>query len=78
MCPIATFRRIVNVSYKVPSTVSKEAAHLISKLLQYDPAKRIDLANVRKHPWVVKYRKKEALEVPTNGDGVSGSGEKQQ
>ncbi len=31
---------------------------LSSQLLQYDPEKRIALSEVRKHPWIIKYRSK--------------------
>ncbi|PSR80464.1 hypothetical protein PHLCEN_2v6721 [Hermanssonia centrifuga] len=31
---------------------------LCSQLLQYDPEKRIALSEVRKHPWIIKYRSK--------------------
>ncbi|RDX46559.1 kinase-like protein [Lentinus brumalis] len=54
----ATYRRIQRVDLKIPSKVSAEARDLIIKLLQYDPDKRIPLSEVRKHPWIVKYRSK--------------------
>ncbi|KAI0754608.1 kinase-like protein [Daedaleopsis nitida] len=54
----ATYRRIQRVDLKIPAKVSPEARDLIIKLLQYDAEKRIPLVEVRKHPWIVKYRSK--------------------
>ncbi|KAG5735644.1 Serine/threonine-protein kinase ark1 [Termitomyces sp. T112] len=50
-----SYRRIVRVDYKVPDFVTLEAKNLIFKLLQYDPAQRIALADVLRHPWIEKY-----------------------
>ncbi|KAI1786844.1 kinase-like protein [Ganoderma leucocontextum] len=54
----ATYKRIQRVDLKIPSKVSPEARDLITKLLQYDQEKRLPLVEVRKHPWIVKYRSK--------------------
>ncbi|KAI0642996.1 kinase-like protein [Trametes meyenii] len=54
----ATYKRIARVDLKIPSKVSPEARDLITKLLQYDPERRLPLSEVRKHPWIVKYRSK--------------------
>ncbi|KAL1950035.1 hypothetical protein VTO73DRAFT_5157 [Trametes versicolor] len=54
----ATYKRIARVDLKIPAKVSPEARDVITRLLQYDPEKRIPLAEVRKHPWIVKYRSK--------------------
>ncbi|KAH9924634.1 kinase-like protein [Epithele typhae] len=54
----ATYRRIQKVDLKIPSKVSPEARDLIIRLLQYTPEQRIPLTEVRKHPWIVKYRSK--------------------
>ncbi|KAJ7652061.1 other/AUR protein kinase [Mycena polygramma] len=51
-----TYRRIARVDLKFPATISVEAKDLIAKLLQYDPAKRVALTDVLRHPWIVKYR----------------------
>ncbi|KAI0917560.1 Serine/threonine-protein kinase ark1 [Taiwanofungus camphoratus] len=54
----ATYKRIARVDLKIPSHVSPEARELITKLLQYDPEKRLPLTEVRRHPWIVKHRSK--------------------
>ncbi|KAI0072038.1 kinase-like protein [Panus rudis PR-1116 ss-1] len=54
----ATYKRIAKVDLRIPSKVSPEARDLITRLLQYDPEKRLALSEVRKHPWIVKYRSK--------------------
>ncbi|TPX65608.1 hypothetical protein CcCBS67573_g08084 [Chytriomyces confervae] len=51
-----TYRRIAKVDLKIPSHVSREAGDLITKLLQYQPEKRLSLDQVLVHPWVVKYQ----------------------
>ncbi|KAJ3190659.1 spindle assembly checkpoint kinase [Irineochytrium annulatum] len=61
----ATYRRIAKVDLHVPEFVSSEAKDLIkkfesltspaSKLLQYDPEKRLRLDMVKVHPWVVMH-----------------------
>ncbi|KAI3639590.1 hypothetical protein MIR68_002284 [Amoeboaphelidium protococcarum] len=54
-----TYKRITQVDIRFPSTVSPEARDLISKLLRHDPPDRIPLEEVLKHPWIVKYSKKD-------------------
>lgn len=51
----ATYRRIAKVDLKVPDYVSPEAKDLITKLLQYNPEKRLPLEQVLQHPWITKY-----------------------
>ncbi|KAK2465718.1 hypothetical protein APHAL10511_002262 [Amanita phalloides] len=53
-----TYRRIARVDLRFPAIMSSDARDLISKLLQYEPAKRLPLDQVLKHPWIVKYRPK--------------------
>jgi len=50
-----TYRRIVSVDLRFPSYVSEGARDLVTKLLRKDPERRIDLADVLKHPWIVQY-----------------------
>jgi aurora kinase len=68
----ATYKRIRNLEYKIPSFVSLEAGDLIRKvgmtelwqgaadvqLLQYKPEDRLPLPGVLKHPWIKKYEKR--------------------
>ncbi|KAH8825384.1 kinase-like protein [Flagelloscypha sp. PMI_526] len=53
----ATFSNIRRGSVAYPSTMSEDAKDLISQLLRRDPRERIELTEVRKHPWIVKYRR---------------------
>lgn len=53
----ATYRRIAKVDLKIPDFVSPEANDLITKLLKYEPEKRLDLNSVLVHPWILKYTK---------------------
>ncbi|ETW82109.1 hypothetical protein HETIRDRAFT_318059 [Heterobasidion irregulare TC 32-1] len=62
----ATYKRIASVDLHIPSKVSGEARDLIMSLLQYDPDKRIPLSDVRKHPWIVRYRTKAPSEGKTS------------
>ncbi|CAL1713551.1 unnamed protein product [Somion occarium] len=57
----ATYKRIAKVDLRIPNTVSPEARDVITRLLQYDPEKRLALSEVRKHPWIVKHRSKDSL-----------------
>ncbi|KAJ3104633.1 hypothetical protein HDU97_009024 [Phlyctochytrium planicorne] len=50
----ATYRRIAKVDLKVPEYISEGAKDLITKLLQYDPEKRLRLDLVKQHPWIVE------------------------
>lgn len=52
----ATYRRISNVDLKFPSSVSPGARDLISRLLVKEQAKRMKLADVPKHPWIMQYQ----------------------
>lgn len=47
-----TYRRIVKVDLKFPSSVPVGAQDLISKLLKHNPSDRLPLAQVSAHPWV--------------------------
>ncbi|XP_006899244.1 PREDICTED: aurora kinase B [Elephantulus edwardii] len=47
-----TYRRIVKVDLKFPTSVPIGAQDLISKLLKHNPAERLPLAQVSIHPWV--------------------------
>ncbi|XP_055377789.1 uncharacterized protein LOC129609706 [Condylostylus longicornis] len=47
-----TYNLIVKVNYKLPTFVSKAAAHLIERLLVQDPNRRMPLDRVMAHPWI--------------------------
>lgn len=55
-----TYRRISNVDLRFPAHVSAGARDLISRLLVKDQSKRMKLADLPKHPWIVHYTSKAA------------------
>lgn len=50
-----TYRKIMKLDYKIPSSMSKSAANLISKLLVIQPEHRLPLELILKHPWINVY-----------------------
>lgn len=44
--------QITNCGYIIPDSVSDSAADLISKILIYNPKKRLSIAQIKKHPWL--------------------------
>ncbi|OAD69335.1 Serine/threonine-protein kinase ark1 [Phycomyces blakesleeanus NRRL 1555(-)] len=50
-----TYRRIVKVDIQMPAFVSKDAADLIKRLLQYKPSDRLPLRQIPNHPFITKY-----------------------
>ncbi|KAF7289082.1 Kinase-like protein [Mycena chlorophos] len=55
-----TYKRITRVDLKFPPSITPDAKDLISKLLRYDPQQRLPLTEVQKHPWIVRFRPREA------------------
>ncbi|KAK2750693.1 spindle assembly checkpoint kinase [Myotisia sp. PD_48] len=53
--PGMTRRKILRGEMTIPSFVSAEAKDLIQKLLVLDPANRIPLEEIQRHPWILKY-----------------------
>ncbi|XP_035869433.1 uncharacterized protein LOC114510878 [Phyllostomus discolor] len=47
-----TYRRILKVDFRIPSSIPLGAQDLISKLLRYQPSERLPLAQILQHPWV--------------------------
>ena len=47
-----TYRKIQQAEVEFPAFLSKQAVSLIRSLLQKDPAKRMSLDDVLKHPWI--------------------------
>lgn len=48
-----TYKRIVNVDLKFPSSMSVEARDLLVKILKKEPRQRIPLDELLEHPWIV-------------------------
>lgn len=53
--PVKTQKRIVKGDMTVPPWISREGEDLIMRLLQTNPDRRIPLAEVEIHPWVVRH-----------------------
>ncbi|KAK9300070.1 hypothetical protein QLX08_007113 [Tetragonisca angustula] len=51
-----TYVKIRKAQYEIPQFVSEGAKNLISKLLVLDPAQRLPLEDVLRHPWIVQNR----------------------
>lgn len=45
------YKKILSADYHLPNYVSKDAADLLSKILETDPDKRITIPEIRKHKW---------------------------
>ncbi|KAJ1438357.1 kinase-like domain-containing protein [Ochromonadaceae sp. CCMP2298] len=52
----ATYRRISNVDLRFPTSVSPGARDLISRLLVKDQSRRMKLADVPRHPWIIQHQ----------------------
>ncbi|VDL93900.1 unnamed protein product [Schistocephalus solidus] len=50
-----TYARIKAVKFTYPSVITPLAQDLISKILVRDPAQRLGLAEIQKHPWVQRF-----------------------
>ncbi|KAF4708459.1 Serine/threonine-protein kinase ark1 [Perkinsus olseni] len=48
----ATYQKIKNVDVKFPSFLSRQAISLIRGMLVKDPAKRMSLEDILRHPWI--------------------------
>lgn len=61
-----TYRKISKEDVKFPadSCVSLEARDLVQKLLAKNPAKRMQMAQLSSHPFIVKYCTQESAQVP--------------
>ncbi|KAL1338945.1 hypothetical protein HN51_033534 [Arachis hypogaea] len=51
-----TIHRILKVQYSIPDSISisPECRHLISRIFVADPAQRINIPEIRNHPWFLK------------------------
>ena len=73
--PVMTQRRIARGDMTIPPFVSNDARDLIKRLLVLDPEKRLGLAEVEVHPWIVKHcLKGERAYARESGDGKSKNG----
>jgi serine/threonine protein kinase len=52
-----TYKKIVKVEYKCPSTMSPDAIDLIGKLLRKNPSERLSLEGVMQHKWITQNAK---------------------
>ncbi|RVD86693.1 uncharacterized protein DFL_004956 [Arthrobotrys flagrans] len=52
----AILSRIVCAEYKLPRSISSEAADLIGRMLELDPARRIKFESIFEHPFITKHR----------------------
>lgn len=51
-----TYKRISKSQFLLPSYLSEEAGHLIKRLLVVKPDLRLELSQVLRHPWILKYK----------------------
>ena len=49
------YKTIINVEYKIPDELSREAKDLIKRILVRDPKKRISITAIWNHPFLHKY-----------------------
>ncbi|KAJ3357100.1 spindle assembly checkpoint kinase [Entophlyctis luteolus] len=66
----ATYRKIMKVDLKIPAFLSQDAGDLITKLLQYQPDRRMPLEKVMSHPWIVKYNAQRKLQPGSGSLGL--------
>lgn len=59
-----TIGRIMSVQYSIPDyiRVSADCRHLLSRIFVANPAKRITIPEIKKHPWFLKNLPKELIE----------------
>ena len=50
------YKKILNADYSMPKFLSENAKDIISKIFVTDPAKRIDIEGLKKHPWYRLYQ----------------------
>ena len=53
------YKKILKGKFKMPKFLSKNAKDLISKILVVIPQKRINIKDIKKHPWVLKFIEKD-------------------
>lgn len=55
------YKKILSGKYSASKSLSDEAKHLISRVLELDPEKRATIEQIREHPWM-----KNNAQVPNN------------
>ena len=50
------YKKIMNAEYSMPKFLSNDAKDILSKIFVTDPAKRIDIEGLKKHPWYKLYQ----------------------
>ena len=49
------YKKIIKGKFEIPKFLSKNAKDLINKILVVNPKKRINLKDIKKHPWIVNF-----------------------
>ena len=49
------YKKIIDGKYSIPSHVSSQGRELIYQMLNTNPKKRINISQIKKHPWVKFY-----------------------
>ena len=49
------YKKIIKGKFEIPKFLSKNAKDLITKILVVNPKKRINLRDIKKHPWIVNF-----------------------
>ena len=52
------YRKIIKGKFEIPKSLSKSVKDLINKILVVNPIRRINIKDIKKHPWVLKYIEK--------------------
>jgi len=50
------YKKILNAEYNLPDFLSEEAKDMIARIFNTDPNKRINIEQIRKHPWYQIYK----------------------
>ena len=52
------YKKIIKGKFEIPKSLSKNVKDLINKILIVNPIRRINIKDIKKHPWVLKYIEK--------------------
>ncbi|XP_055383593.1 serine/threonine-protein kinase PLK4 [Condylostylus longicornis] len=70
----STLNKVVLAEYDIPNFLSNEARDLIDKFLKKNPAERIKLEHVLRHPFFLKHQKLQSCDTFKNSVALSDSG----